>query len=1148
MTGGRIQRDIIDNATMDITMRRVLSSELPHADRFDVSTGYFDVAGYGLLRSDLEEAAGRSSFSMRLLLGKGSIRPPSAQTFERRAELHAGSRGPDPDEPPTVKAALDAADLGMESMDDTASLIALLERTNVHVRLGPSRFNHSKCYILGDGPVFIGSSNLTAGGMVGNYELNAGLYQPGVAAETRRWFDHMWEKAADAKDDLLLVLRQSKFGAPPSPHDVYMKMLFEKYRHLLRRDDRPRSGGARLTAFQQDAVDTAAHILDVHGGAIIADSTGLGKTNMGIEIMRRKMLDEGRKILLVAPAQVLKSVWGEKLKEAGIVVREAVSMEALGREGFVGDARRYRKIDLVVVDESQNFRSKSAQRRQNLMKVLSAGASKQALLLTATPINNSLMDLYYQLSIITSENDDYFWEATGIADLHKHMRDATNRDLDSGLDKIQQLLDAVMVRRTRSFIRDVYRDDEINGQKITFPDHEYKPIKYDMAGLYGDIFGRLYDDILSLTMAPYSPERYDTSLTQEEKDRHMARAHLQVVLLLKRFESSTAAVRISIRNKIRMYEHVERALRNGRVLRVREFNTALARWRNREIDGEDAGDGGDGGDGGDPEESFVRLVGNIAEEKAGRTYDTKAMLADTASDLVTLRALEEAVGRVSVDKKFEAVRDAIIADGALDGEGRKVLVFTEYAATARHLRKKLAEEFADKDVRLIDGSTDPDSRQDIIRRFAPLANLPDGASLGGGEKEADILVSTEVLSEGQNLQDCNYVVNYDLPWNPMRIVQRTGRVDRLTSRHSTVRTRACYPASELDDLLKLVGRLMEKIDVAGRVVGTDIEILGKMPNPKEFNGRKAMDIKALAGRGAGADSVIRRLEAESDMMPQTTPLNEIMRHVKKIGLDAMGEAPMGRRSGRRGEGQKAVLAYLQEGGRGRTRRVHFAVYDYATDRAEAAGSDADALRLASCARDAPTHLPMDGADHRESFEELLRIDRKARQAIADRGREGAKMVADMQRKRKTGDRDIQKLQKILIDAVRDDSDHRHSAPPGGAGAAGDDRVPEEDANKAYKLLGSNRFRPWRDTARRMLAAYEADGDARRLANEVLRFERIVCAGDGEADGGGGDGGGDGARAGAEGGTAADLVLIGAQFVMDEYDPDVGRKGLDRHTG
>ena len=1123
MAGERIKRDIIDNATDNITMQRVLCSEIPLVRRFDVSTGYFDVAGYGLLRKDLEPAARCDSFSMRLLLGKGALPPPPSASFEQHAELHAAPQGAAQDDPPlSVRAALSDAELGRGQQDDTTGLISLLERPNVQVRVGPSRFNHSKCYILGDNSVFIGSSNLTAGGMVGNHELNAGLYQPGVAAETRRWFDRMWAEAADAKQDLLRDLRQSKFGVPPAPHDVYMKMLFEKYRQFLRRDDRPRSKGAKLTAFQQDAVDTSLHILGSHGGAIIADSTGLGKTNMGIEIIRQKILDEGKKAMLVAPAQVLRSVWEEKLKEVDIAVRQTVSMESMGRENFLDDARRYRNIDLVVIDESQNFRSKNAQRRLNLMRLLSVGRPKQVLLLTATPINNSLMDLYWQLSIITKGEDDYFWESAGIADLRRHMRDATNRDLEAGLGKIQQLLDAVMVRRTRSFIRDVYRDDEIDGRRITFPNHEYRPIKYDLAGLYGNIFERLYDDILSLTMAPYSPEKYNTGLTQEERDAHRARAHLQVVLLLKRFESSTEAVRASIDSKIRMYEHVEKELQQGRLLRVGEFNAALARWGNREIDGEND-TGGTGDD--DPEGAFVGVVGGIAAERAGPEYDIKAMLSDTVSDLETLRTLRDDMRSIQVDKKFEAVRDAIIGDGALEKEGKKVLIFTEYTATAKHLHERLEKALGGKKVLLIHGGTKQDARQDAIRRFAPVANLPEGEWLGEGEKEADVLVSTEVLSEGQNLQDCNYVISYDLPWNPMRIVQRTGRVDRLTSRHDMVRTRACYPDKQLDGLLQLVGKLMEKIDTVDEVVGMDVEVLGKMPNPKEFNGRLAMDVKALAGQGASADNVIRRLEAESDMMPQSTPINEIMRHIKEIGSGVMGEVPMGRRSGRRGEGQRAVLSYLQEDGR--RRRVHFVVYDYAADRAEAVENDVDALRLASCAKGEPLHLPMDGQEHRESFEELLRIDRKARQAIAGRDRSGARIVADLRKRRGGDDRNVSKLLGIMVDAV------------------GDGQLPEDDANAAHGILSSAQFRSWPGKARELLDAYKADGDAVGLVRDILRFGRSIYVEDRDGSGGDDAGSGEDATAGRDG-AAARLVLVAAQFVMDEYNPRPSQKGLERH--
>ena len=1066
---GRIRRDIIDNSS-DVTMRDVLNSEIPHAKQFDVSTGYFDVDGYGLLRENIEKAAEDGSFRMRLLMGKGAMLP-SEETFEELASRL--------DEPRSVKAQLDGQDLELGSYGDAASLIRLLERPNVEVRLGQSRFNHSKCYILGDNSVFIGSSNLTGAGLAGNYELNAGLYQPGVTAQTRNWFDRMWADASDAKEDLMRVLKQSKFGAPAEPHDVYMKMLFEKFKQFLKRPDRPHRRGALLTAFQQDAVDTAMHLIGSYGGAIIADSTGLGKTNMGIEIIRQKILNEGKKAMLVAPAQVLDSMWGAKLREVDIAVRQTASMESMGREGFLDGLHKYRNIDFVLIDESQNFRSKNAQRRINLMRMLSVGRPKQVLLLTATPINNSLMDLYYQLSIITKDKKDYFWETVGIVDLHKHMRDATNKDLSQGLEKIQQLLDSVMIRRTRSFIRDVYKDDKIDGKPISFPKHEYRPIRYDLAEIFGDIFGRLFEDIKSLTMAPYGLERYNEDLPKDEREAHRTLAHLQVLLLLKRFESSTEAVRISIGNKIRMYEHVERMLKQDRILRVRDFNRAIARWSDDETDGHD------------PEEDLARMVQEAATEKLGSGYDKRSMLSDMGSDLQILRNLLKELEKVTIDKKFEAVRDAIVSDGALEKGGRKVLVFTEYTATATHLYEKMREAFPGKEVLLIHGNTKQEVRQRHIGRFSPKANPSEDQE--PPDKEADILVSTEVLSEGQNLQDCNYVVNYDLPWNPMRIVQRTGRIDRLTSTHKTVHSRACYPDKQLDALLNLIGKLLAKVDMAASVVGTDMEILGKMPSPKKFNESVALDIRALAGRKGDSDATIARLESESDLMPKSTPINEIMRHVKEIGFEAMGDVPMGRRSGKKGEGRKAVLAYLQEDGQ--TRRVHFVVYDYAKGRAEVPENDSEAIGLISCAKGTDLYLPMDGEEHRESFEELLRIDAEARGAIRDMNEAGKKKVLDLKKKSQS-DLDLN----VLVEAV-----------VGG-------RLPQEDADEAYRILSSHEMGPWTGTVKDILREYEPDPprmcrEIRQLADRIYLEDRAVDkTAPVKAD--------------------SQLMLVGAMFVMD----------------
>ncbi len=1097
----KIRKDIIDNL-QGITMERILNSEIPDAKSLDISTGYFNVRGYSLLRGTLEDAAQDAAFSMRLLLGKEAIFP-QGDSFERYAKQYNKLTES------SLKSGLDDEDLSPESRDDTTSLISLLKQDNIRVRLGARRFNHSKCYILGNNSVFIGSSNFTGGGMTGNYELNAGLYQPGVAGQTREWFDRMWNEAQDTKRQLIDLLTQSKFGQPAAPYEVYMKMLFERFRPLLDRVDHGARENKMLTRFQQDAVNAGMFIVSEFGGVMIADATGLGKTNMGIEMMRQKILKEGKKVLLVAPAQVLRSMWKEKLKEVDINVRETLAMESLGKENIVETLGKYRNIDLVLIDESQNFRSKDANRRKNLMKLMSIGKRKQAILLTATPINNSLMDLYYQLSIITGGDDSYFYQHVGIPDLYKHMRDAANKDLMSGLVKIQQLLDVIMVRRTRSYIKDVYRNDKIGDQDIKFPAHQYSPIRYSLADLFGNIFRKILDDIGQLAMVPYGIERYDTGLSEKEKNKHRAIGHLQVILLLKLFESSVEAVRISLENKVSLYKHIKDVLDQGMILRVRDFNQIIRKW-NAVESGEDLDTNLD------VEAKIKFFLGEIEgvqKEKIGKNYDIDSLKHDLTQDMDILERLLEEVNKITVDTKIDEVIKTILKERALENESKKVLIFTEYMVTARYITKKLRKKFPSDVVKCITGSTNQDKRIDYIRRFAPAANPPEDDKLQSNE--IDILVSTEVLAEGQNLQDCNYVINYDLPWNPMRIVQRTGRVDRLTSKHEVIHTRACYPDKELDDILKLMGKLLDKIHVVNEVIGGGDEILGEVMTPRQYNGA-IHRTKVLAGEG-GSEKVIQEMEQESDVMPTLSPINELGRFIKAKGMETIQNVPMGRRTGKRGEKQEAVLAYLQEKPE---RRVYFVQYDFATGRASVPDDDSEAIRLASCIKDTPTHLPMDGAGSQESFDLLLDIDPKARLAIKKNNDIVFSYVKELHSKRKQQhDKNVEAVSKIIRNAILNGN------------------VVRDDGKKAIHIAESDSVRHWADDLNSMVLEYNRSQDLEGLMRGIKRMSEWI-----------------GIQEKTEPVKAAEeeqrvepkLKLVGAIFITPEkFDDLLGRTKLDR---
>ena len=1096
----RIKRDIIDNGK-EITMKQILNSEIPHAKNIDISTGYFDVAGYGMIRDTLDAAARDGTFAMRLLLGKEAIFPQEG-SFERYAKEFGQAAES------SLKANLDDENLSTKSRDDTTALIRLLEQDNIQARMSTTRFNHSKCYILGNNAVFIGSSNLTGGGMTGNYELNAGLYQPGVAGQTREWFDRMWDMAEDTKQQLIAVLKQSKFGLPAEPYEVYMKMLFERFRPMLEKVDSEYKENKTLTKFQQDAVHSGLFIANELGGVIIADATGLGKTNMGIEIIKHKILREGKKVLLIAPSQVLNSMWEQKLKDVDINVREKLTMERLGREDIIVELGKYRNIDLVLIDESQNFRSKNANRRKNLMKLLSIGKAKQAILLTATPINNSLMDLYYQLTIITGGDDTHFHSKVGIPDLYKHMRDAANKDLSQGLEKIQQLLDLVMVRRTRSYIKDVYKDDKIGDKEISFPEHQYSAIEYSLSDLFGNIFQKILDEISQLTMAPYGIGRYDRNLSAEEQSKFRAAAHLQVYLLLKRFESSLEAVRISLGNKVELYRRIKGVLDEGRILRVRDFNKIMAKW-NLADSGEDTDTDTDDRD---RMEFFLTEIDKIEKEKIGKNYDVESLKGDIEKDLAILENLKNEVGKITIDAKLDRVIETILKERALEEGSRKVLVFTEYTATAKYITKAMKDKFPGKTVECITGNTNPQTRINYIRRFSPEANLAEGEQLDA--EEIDVLVSTEVLAEGQNLQDCNYVINYDLPWNPMRIVQRTGRIDRLTSRYDIIHTRACYPDKELDSILKLMGKLLEKIHVGDEVIGGDSEILGEAPTPKQFNGA-AQRIKILAGKD-GADSLIKKMEQESDVMPELSPINELGRFIKEKGMETIQEIPIGRRSGKEGEVQGAVLAYLQKRPEW---RVYFVRYDFKADKAWVPGDDSEAIRMVSCTKDTPIHLPMDGADGQESFELLLGIDPKARKAIKDENDTIQQYIKNSKGMRSTQhDKNVQTINKALMNAILQSD------------------IAKDEGKEAINTVKSDYVKSWAEDVHSLRLEWDRGGDIESLMRGIRRLgevigiqEKVRPIKEKEA----------GQRA------DPDLKLIGAMFITPEkFGGTLGKKGLD----
>ena len=812
-----------------------------------IASAYFNVGGFTLLAPELEQTG-----PVRLLLGAD---PTDAALRTTLRPLRARSRRKDLD--PTLQPALQHHDtalredrdlLGFTREADTASqrLLAWLRDHDVQVRRLTQDFLHGKAFIVetDTDAVLAGSSNFTYAGLARNHELNLGLYRPGTVAQVLDWYDGLWDQA-EAFD--LAAFYESRW-MPHQPIDVFLRMLHERYGDTLEEDTAVRSE-LGLTQFQQDGVWRAKRILERRKGVVIADEVGLGKTFVAGELIREAVIGRRQKVLVIAPATLRDSTWKPFLRERALAA-DVISYEELVRDldGAGKGNSALQGLDdyaMVVIDEAHHLRNAATHRAEAMRQLLGGRVPKDLVLLTATPVNNSLADLHTLISYITPA--DGAFADIGVPSLEAYFRDAlAQAPEDLSPKHLFAVLDAIAVRRTRRFVKKYYAQERITiagvEQPITFPTPTVHRVDYRLDDVLPGFFGRLatalgadvderaFEDtgvILGeegrvLTMARYVPSRFERGAETAQYQRQ--NAGLLRSALLKRFESSAAAFASTVKVMIASHDRFLAALDQGWVL----TGDALRVWAASDSDDVDA---------------IIRSgldQERISSDNAERTdrYDLVLLRESVDADRDLLRSLGDEVSGVhwSDDPKVAALADelaTIASRSQADGIGqqdqrnrRKVLLFTYFADTARYLHGALVELCA-SDPRLSDyaGRTvvvtgsDRTERQDAILGFAPLT--------AGGTPDADpssdrfdLAISTDVLSEGVNLQQARNIVNYDLPWNPMRLVQRHGRVDRIGSPHDRIELRCFFPAAELETLLGLESRLQHKLRQAAAAFGT----------------------------------------------------------------------------------------------------------------------------------------------------------------------------------------------------------------------------------------------------------------------------------------------------------------------------------------
>jgi HKD family nuclease len=567
-----IPKQIIDNS--NVTLAQYLNEvlkECPDA-QLDIATAFFQIQAYSMLKDNLQ---GVKKF--RLLLGKS----PEIQSDKTLGEELVN----------IVKQEVETFELSKEKEDDVQTLIDFLKKGNVEVRLYDKGFLHGKAYIF-DNLVIVGSSNFTLPGLTHNTELNSVGLEAEAYYTREKWFQKFWDESVDFKSQLITILENSRFGSKEfTPYEVYIKALYE----LQKEDIKPKDthiptllpeSKVELTEFQQDAVDRIFSRLKKYHAVLIADSVGLGKTWIAKKIIEEFGFYRRKSFLIICPAQLREGLWKPEIKAIDLP-ENILSQEELATEDYLEKAQKavggkLDQIELVVIDESHNLRNPLSNRWENFFTLIhdhiSANNKRPYILfLTATPINNTIWDLFWQLMLLVSMDRGAFLKE-GINDLFKFFKDVAKKEDPSLLN---DLLNEISIRRTRDYILKNYPNATIKGKKITFPERKLDNIDYHLDKTYKGMY-REFADIISeqLTMAYFRLLKYkkQEKLTLDEEwalNRMIALEGIFRTLLLKRLESSVQAFRVSISNHIDFLERLKKCLAQGKTLTKQTFNRQI---------------------------------------------------------------------------------------------------------------------------------------------------------------------------------------------------------------------------------------------------------------------------------------------------------------------------------------------------------------------------------------------------------------------------------------------------------------------------------------------------------------------------------------------------------------------------------------------
>lgn len=769
--------------------------------------------------------------------------------------------------------------LGLPSATDEWTLRCLsaqLKKGKVCVKLYLKELLHAKLYLahrpddnFNKIQAIMGSSNLTYAGLTKQGELNAEFADSDSAEKLAHWFDDRWNErfCLDITQELAQIIDESWAGDRTiPPYYIYLKTAYhlsQEARSGIKEFTLPPEFRHDLFDFQQTAVKIAAKNLnnDKRGGAMIGDVVGLGKTITACAIAKLYEMAFASSTLIVCPAN-LQDMWRKYIKKYDLKA-EVLSMS---KQIDVDSARYYR---LIIVDESHNLRNSSGIRYRNIRSLIEHQGSK-VLLLTATPYNKDFSDLGSQLRLFIGEDQDlgirpeqYIRSIGGEREFQRkhsdiHIRSIRAFEKSPYADDWNELMKLFLIRRTRTFIKENYAktDDATgrkyllfpNGTKSYFPDRVPRAVKFST--MPGDQYSRLYSSEMISLMEELKLPRYGLIHFYDENKAEGIQPHEKQVIenlsragqrmmgfcrstFFKRIDSSGFAFLLTL------YRHI---LRNAVFIYAIDKKLPLpigdeSSLPDDYIEDEDENEGmfgnGDADESGQADRDGMQQIAFPADfdyymAKARECYSIienrnacswissryfkrtlKQQLRHDCDTLLKMIALCGA-WQPDADPKLNELETLLEEQHGTD----KIIVFTQYSDTAHYVYQQLKKRGLAQIACATGGCNNP---TDIVEHFSPKSNDKDYSV----EEQYRVLIATDVLSEGQNLQDAHVIMNFDLPWAIIRLIQRAGRVDRIGQTANEIYCYSFFPADGVEKIIRLRSRLNARINENAHIVGSD---------------------------------------------------------------------------------------------------------------------------------------------------------------------------------------------------------------------------------------------------------------------------------------------------------------------------------------